>query len=173
MRETPEKGLVMFKIGDVLSYRATGVCRVEDIREETLTGEKKTYYILKPVLRNSSTIYVPMDNEILCGRMAALLSKTAAAEILGRSCASAASWVEDAKARQAAFSAVISGGDRAAIADVVRLLSRHKREVAELGRKFYASDERLLNTAMNAIAGELAYVLERDEKEVAAALCEE
>lgn len=163
----------MFKVGDVLSYRATGVCRVEDIREERLTGEKKQYYILKPVSRGSSTIYVPTDNAVLCGRMTTLLKKSAAADILKNAGGEKAAWVEDAKARQTAFSEVIAGGDRAAIADVMRLLSRHKREVAEVGRKFYASDERLLDAASKAIVGELAYVLEKDENEVVAALCEE
>lgn len=163
----------MFNVGEIISYRATGVCRVEDIREESFTGETKTYYILKPVTKNSATIYVPLDNATLCERMGALLTKAEARAILKQAHGDAGTWIEDVKTRQTVFHETISGGDRLKIAAVVCALARHRREVAEAGRKFYASDERLLAAAENAIVGELSYVLECDEQEILDSLCAE
>ena len=163
----------MFRIGELISYRSTGVCRVEDIREESLTGEKKTYYILKPIIRNSSTIYVPLDNEVLCGRMAPMMSKADAKELLKNSHRNIVAWVEDAKARQVAFNEIIVSGKQAQVAGVVRALAHHKKAVAAAGRKFYASDERLLASATKTVVGELAYVLEQGEEDIVTALTEE
>ena len=39
----------MFEIGQYIIYGSTGVCEIEDIRDERISGEKKSYYILKPV----------------------------------------------------------------------------------------------------------------------------
>lgn len=163
----------MFRIGDIISYRTAGVCRVEDIRPESLTGEKKEYYILKPVARNGATVYVPRDNELLCSRMTALLTRTAADTIVKKPQRTEPTWVENAKERQAAFTAIINSGEREEIAGIIRALFRHKKEVAEQGHKFYASDERLLAAAQKAVVGELAYVLEWEEADVVAALCKE
>jgi len=163
----------MFNIGDIISYRAAGVCLVEDIRKESLAGEQKTYYILKPVAKHNSTVYVPLDNALLCERMAPLMDKAEAAALLQNACDAAPFWVDNPKERQAAFSSVIANGKRAEIAAIVRALSRHKREVKQTGRKFFAGDERLLNAAVKAIVGELSYVLCCDEQEVIHALCGE
>ncbi len=163
----------MFRVGDIISYRAAGVCRVEDIRQEILTGEKKEYYILKPVSRDSATVYVPCDNDLLCSRMTTLLSKADADAIVKKPYTVEPAWVENAKERQATFSAVISSGERGEIAGIIRALFRHKKEVAKRGRKFYASDERLLAAAQKAVVGELAYVLEWEETDVVDALCKE
>ena len=147
----------MFKIGDVFYYRAIGVCRVEDIREEAFTGQKQTYYILTPLDHANSSIYVPLDNESLKERMLPLLTKTQAQTVL--SSGETQAWEENPKLRQTAYTEIISGEDRSRIAAVLRALLRHRREVTDAGRKFYASDVRLLEAAENAVVGELAHVL--------------
>ncbi len=164
----------MFKIGDIIAYRSAGVCRVEDIREDSLTGERKTYYFLKPLAKRNATVYVPLDNAMLCGRMMPLLSEADAHALLKKpGDAVALPWVDNPKERQTTFSAAIAGGNRAEIVAVVRALVRHKREVEQEGRKFFASDERLLDTAISAVAGEIAYVLHREEHEIVTQLYEE
>ena len=162
----------MFKIGDIIAYRPAGVCRVDDIREDSLMGERKTYYFLKPLAKHNATVYVPLDNAVLCGRMAPLISEADARALLAKP-TKTLPWVDNPKERQTTFTATISGGNRADIVAIVRALVRHKREVAEAGRKFFASDERLLESALNAVAGEIAYVLHREEYEIVTQLYEE
>ena len=158
----------MFKIGDVFYYRAIGVCRVEDIREEAFTGQKQTYYILTPLDHANSTIYVPLDNESLKERMLPLMSKTQAAEALASG--EIQEWVDNPKLRQTAYTEIISGDDRRRIAAVLRALLRHRREVTDAGRKFYASDVRLLEAAENAVVSELVEVLGVSREDVLAKL---
>ena len=50
----------MLKKGDVISYGATGVCKVEGECEQTVKGQKKRYIVLKPVHQANSTLYVPI-----------------------------------------------------------------------------------------------------------------
>ena len=55
-----EGALKMLKKGDVISYAATGVCKVEGECEQTVKGQKKRYIVLKPVHQSNSTLYVPV-----------------------------------------------------------------------------------------------------------------
>lgn len=36
----------MFRKGDTIVYATTGVCVIDDIREQACTGEVHTYYVL-------------------------------------------------------------------------------------------------------------------------------
>src|SRR5690554_4768253 len=56
----------MFKIGDLIIYGHTSVCRVKDITTLNLPlmadeDRERLYYILEP-LYEDSTIYTPVDN---------------------------------------------------------------------------------------------------------------
>ena len=50
-----------YRKGDYVSYSCSGVCRIDDIRQEAPAGkgEPKTFYILKPVADPGSTILCP------------------------------------------------------------------------------------------------------------------
>ena len=65
----------MFNKGDVVTYAASGVCRVSGSIENKVKGVKKKYIVLHPVYEPNSTIYVPEENEELVGRIKNILSK--------------------------------------------------------------------------------------------------
>lgn len=53
----------MFKIGDKIVYGETGVCIVTDICEkEFIRNNKKSYYVLKPILNSGNVIYAPVES---------------------------------------------------------------------------------------------------------------
>lgn len=53
----------MYKIGDLILYGGTGVCRIMDVATPDIPGIKKNklYYVLKP-LYQEYVIYSPVDN---------------------------------------------------------------------------------------------------------------
>ena len=53
----------MFAEGDYISHGSNGVCRVAGVTWMDVpgTGEKKEYYILKPVYDKSATVYSPVE----------------------------------------------------------------------------------------------------------------
>ena len=54
----------MFAEGDFISHGTNGVCRVEGFTQMDVpgTGQKKEYYILKPVYDQKATVYSPVES---------------------------------------------------------------------------------------------------------------
>ena len=52
----------MYKVGDLILYGSTGVCRVDDITHDVpgREGQDQLYYVLTPLYQDF-TIYVPTD----------------------------------------------------------------------------------------------------------------
>ena len=65
----------MFEIGDLVTYAASGVCKISGTMENKVKGKKVKYLVLTPVYESSSKIYVPMDNEELLSRIGSIMSK--------------------------------------------------------------------------------------------------
>ena len=68
----------MFQIGEVVSYGATGICTIEDIRMEALSRsgvKKQEYYILRPIAAPTCITYVPTGNEALAAKIRRVLNK--------------------------------------------------------------------------------------------------
>ena len=51
----------MFKIGDKAVYPAHGVGVIEDIKCKVISGNKRTFYVLR-ILEKEMTIMIPTDN---------------------------------------------------------------------------------------------------------------
>ena len=64
----------MFQKNDIVLYGTHSVCRIEDISELRFNKDPATYYILKPVYRKESTIFVPVANAMLSDKMHAILT---------------------------------------------------------------------------------------------------
>ena len=54
-----------FQTGDAVVYAAEGVCTVEEIQQRELRGTSTSYYVLQPVFRNGTRLFVPTENETL------------------------------------------------------------------------------------------------------------
>lgn len=155
----------MFSIGDTILYNPAGVCTIDDIREESIMDEEMEYYILKPVYRSASTIYVPVENGDLTAKMMPLLEEKDIQAIMKKS-TSSVTWIEDSKSRIADYMDILAKGQRMDTIQVIRLLLRHKEEVLQSNHKFYATDEKILNLALKLIGEEFGYVLKQDPEEI-------
>ena len=95
-------------------YRAEGVCSVSDIREESFgtIGGKEKYYILSPVNDEKSTLFVPLNNERLCGMMRKLLSAEDICALCKELYDERLDWIPENRARNAAFRDILAIGDR-------------------------------------------------------------
>ena len=149
----------MFSKGEKILYNPSGVCLIADIREEEFIGEEMEYYILKQCFKNESTIYVPVENDELVARMEPLLSPDEVQKLMTEKVPSDVQWISDSKQRTAQYGEIISGKNRADMIQIIRLLLKHKEDVASTNHKFYASDEKLLGIAKKLIGEEFATVL--------------
>jgi len=157
----------MFEIGAYVVYGSQGVCRIEDIRRENLTGEPKDYYILTPADDPKMTVYVPVDASALTVQMHALLSPAQLdALILDGSRDDTLEWVNDPRQRNDLFKGILSSGDRRMLFRMLRTI--HERREAQLaaGRKLYAADELAFERAEKLLHGEIAVILKIQPDEV-------
>jgi CarD family transcriptional regulator len=149
----------MFSIGDVVSYGSAGVCRIDGECEQKVKGEKKKYLVLKPVHRTNSTVYVPMDNETLMGRLKSLLTFEEVEELIEAMPDENTAWISDDSERTEKFKEIIKGSDRLALVRMVRMLYLRRQEQTAKGRKLRSSDEYFLKDAESKLFDEFSVVL--------------
>ncbi|MBQ8827769.1 MAG: CarD family transcriptional regulator, partial [Clostridia bacterium] len=60
----------MFSVGDTVIYDTQGVCKIAEITTMNVCNVNRSFYVLKPVFEDRSTLYVPTDNdEIVASHM--------------------------------------------------------------------------------------------------------
>lgn len=78
-----DRSVAMFAEGDFISHGTNGVCRVAGFTQMDVpgTGQKKEYYILKPVYDQKATVYSPVEsgNTLKCRR---ILTETEARKLI-------------------------------------------------------------------------------------------
>ena len=119
----------MHEIGSLVIYGTNGVCRVEDLREESFTGEARPYYILRPTAdTGNSKIFVPADNEVLLATMHEPLSAEALAEVIRETPAmTETEWQGDGRARSKRCKEILSSGDRAHLISLIKTVKQSGR----------------------------------------------
>lgn len=154
------------KTGDNVIYKSNGICEICDIREMSFTGgEKKLYYVLKPVYAQGSHTYVPVDSPELGQCMHVLLTKEDVHKAIDSYREFVLEWREDTKARAEYLNSLIATFNRSAILAIAVKLGKYKAELDSKRKKMYASDSRILSSTEKMIKDEFAFVLgiERDE----------
>lgn len=146
-----------WKKNDVVVHGRDGVCRISETIEMTVGDEVHPYYVLRPVYDKSGKIYVPADREST--GMRAPLTKDEVNELIDEIPDLDSKWIDNEKLRQKEFSRVIGGGAGGDLLTVINSLFEKRTERQKAGRKFHASDERLLSEAEKMLNGEFAFVL--------------
>lgn len=159
-----------YQTGDYVSYTSSGVCRIEDIRQETPVGkeEAKTFYILKPLADPSSTIFVPTTSPVLLAKMKRLPNKEDADSMILTAKERQMPWIDDRKLRTAAFQTITKNCDLKELLDLVICIYQKQRELSSLGKKLSASDENTLRRAEGLIENELSFILDLQKDQVGA-----
>lgn len=156
----------MYKIGDVFVYGANGACEITDIKEEKFARETKIYYILSPFFDSRETIFVPVDNEALTGKMKKVLSRDQVMEMIRSIPDTESIWDDNANTRREEYKKIISSADRKELIKLLKTLHEQKLKLEESGKNLSVSDEKYYRKAQNIIHSEIAMVLELEMKEV-------
>lgn len=166
----------MFEVGEVVSYGATGICTIEDIRMESLSRagtKKQAYYILRPVATPTCTTYVPVANEALTAKMRRIYTKEQIDALILSVKDQKLEWIEDTRRRADAFGQIVSQGISAELLKLIACLYLEKKSRSKGGRKFCATDEKLLSAAERIVSEEFAYALRIPQKQVTSYIAEQ
>lgn len=163
----------MYRIGDIVMYPGTGVCRVEDIvTQKFARTEEKTYYVLKGVYDTAdTTIYCPVDNKNI--KLRKLLSKDSITDLINKACVGEKLWIDNDNERKKLFASVLKEGDQIKILKLIIEIHENKVEKEKEGKQLHLSDEKILQQAEKIIHEELAYSMDIKIDEVAAFIMHE
>ena len=155
----------MFKVNDVIIYGAQGVCEIADIEEKTISGVKKTYFVLKPVSDKGSTIFAPTDNELVLKKMRRLLTKDEIHKLIDSMRSENAVWVANENERKELYKDILARGDHLELIKMIKAIYAHKKEREAEGKRLHMSDERFFKDAEQILYNEFQYVLDLGGKD--------
>ena len=157
-----------FKIGDNIVYGAKGVCLIDDIRDMSFFHERpQKYYVLKPLfVKQSATVYVPLENKAQVSRIQKVLSKKEAISLIDHLPITGGEWIEDRTARKDAFNDIVANGSREEILQLIHLINERAEELSAEGKHLNAQDERVLSEAKNRMNNEFAIALNMEPEGV-------
>lgn len=165
----------MFRIGEVVSYGATGICTIEDIKVMSLSRSgtnKQEYYILRPAAAPTCITYIPTGNEALTAKMRRVYTGGEIDALILSVKEEKLEWIEDTRRRADTFSQIVSKGITPELLKLIACLYLEKKSRSGTGRKFCATDEKILSSAERIVSEEFAYALGIAQNEVSAYIAE-
>ena len=155
----------MFSVGDRIIYGSTGVCQIEDIVENELTGIMREYYVMRPVDTNKSTIYVPVDNEKLVSRMREVPSAEKLKAMIQNAKKEQIEWVDNHIRRSELFHEILNEGEIPRILVLFKTLNARSVTLAQENKHLAKTDERIFKECQKLLSSEISAILNVEQNE--------
>lgn len=153
----------MFEVGQLVMHPVSGVCCIDGFQEEVFEGKTKTFYVIHPMEKpERTTLYVSVESTTL----RKILDKDEIIQVLKDSVGHEIPWIDNNNVRKATYNEILREGETSKIVALISRLHRQKEKVAELGKKFPVTDERIMKDAEKRIHQEFSYALRITEKEI-------
>lgn len=156
----------MYNINDTVVYGIHGVCKIVDIEEKDFGWKKNSYYVLKPVFDDKSTIYLGTDSDNARDKLHLALSAEEIYSLVKLMPDEKTIWIEDDKTRKEQFRAILAGEDREALVRLLKTLHHQQQKKKETGKKLSVEDDRIMKDAEKKLHEEFAHVLNIELDEV-------
>ena len=155
----------MFAIGETVIYGSIGICKVDEISKNKLTGVMREYYVLRPVDTDKNVIYVPVDNEKLTSRMRVIPTKKEMKCLLEKVPGEKVEWIDNNIERAQVYRDIVADGDIMMNIRLLRTLHARNLSLMDADRRLPKTDERICKDCSKLIASELSYILELEQGE--------
>jgi CarD family transcriptional regulator len=149
----------MYKIGDLTFYKSHGVCRVDQITEESFTGKPMLYYVLQSKLRPGVTFYHPVESKN--SQLEKMLSNKDALQIVASFKNPANEWEERSTNRHRMHTETLNRNDHFEIAQLMNTLLRKQIELQQEEKKLGAQDVHVLQQISSMILEMLELALKK------------
>lgn len=152
---------------EYVNYGTQGICKVDDIRllKFGVGGDRRNYYILRPVHQENASVFVPADNRELVGRMRPVLSPEEIDRVILSVRGEKMPWISDRKQRSARLQDILSRRDERELLLLAGCLYARSRES---GKGLSASDAQALKKAETIIEQEFSFSLNLSAQEIGA-----
>ena len=156
----------LFKIDDVVVYGSQGICKVEKIETKQIGKQTADYYVLKPLFKENTVVFVPVQNEALTSKMQNVLTKAQSEELIGKIALIDVIKPSDEAEKRELYKTVLSRGDRERLVSVIKTIRSEREDRRESGKKLNINDEQTLTKAELLLYNEFAFVLGCEPDEV-------
>ncbi len=150
----------MFNLNQKVLYGSQGVCEIQEITKRNFGGEERDYYVLVPLYRNFSTVYVPVDSPVVCEKMRMISDKDHMMNLIKCVDCDSDLWEDNKYTRHEKFTQILEKGTDNDIFALSLLLHKKNEELMQAGKRLYINDERVLADAQRLIEEEFACVFD-------------
>ena len=147
----------MYQKGDYVVKIPEGICRIEDVMQLDISDTDKKYYMLVPISKKSSRIYIPTDNAE--GRIRKVISKDEALRFIKSIPKIDAKDIPNEKMREQEYKTSILSGNNEKIVSIIKSIYARKQERMEQGKKITTTDDKYFKRAEDVLFSELSFVL--------------
>lgn len=157
----------MYKVGDLIIYESTGVCRITDITTRTPAGKNKEipYYVLSPLYQDC-TIFAPVNNKKIF--MRPIITKSEAERLIDTIPNIHAEAYHNRTLSQLTghYKASLETHDCSDLLELCMSIHAKKQFAEKQNRKLGAVDEKFIKLAEDLLYGELAAALDIEKEQV-------
>ncbi|MDD4850100.1 MAG: CarD family transcriptional regulator [Gemmiger sp.] len=156
----------MFQVGDTVTYGTSGACRITAMENKRLGDRTLDCLILKPIYDSSLTISVPTSNELLMGKMHAVISRAEALELIHQMRQEPADYETDMNARKLYYNDTLRNGNHRQLVQMIKSIYQFKQARMANGKRLSSFDENAMREAENMLYTEFALALDIKPGEV-------
>ena len=118
---------------------------------------EREYYILKPAYDPNSTIYAPIDNNMINIRK--IMTVQEVYNLIKTMPDNETIWIDDINLRKEKYNEILKRGDNVELVKLIRTLYLEKEKKKIEGKKLYVGDEKIMSEAQRLLHEEFALVL--------------
>ncbi len=150
----------MFCAGDKIIYGSVGLCEIKEITKKEFGGKISDYYILVPIYKAYSTVYVPLDSMVLCEKMRLLCSKYEIEKLFECFDDLVFKWDDNKFMRRESLLKTIEFGTISDIFAIYKAIGEQKELLGKSGKRLNQFDERIFFDSQKIIEDVTAYVFD-------------
>ncbi len=148
----------MFKVGDVVIYGLQGICRIDCIEPKKIGKQVMDYYVLKPVFNENTSVFVPINNDVLTSKMKSVLTKSQIEILLKKAADIDTINIQDENQKREIYKKILSGGDRERLIALIKTIHTQRDIRRQDNKKLNMNDEQTLRKAEDILYNEIAFV---------------
>ena len=155
-----ERDVFLFSVNEYVLYNTTGICQIKEIRDREFEGfGSKTYYVLKPVYNQLSEIFIPVDNEVLTGKMRGIMSLDEVYSLIDSLDGDRDAWISDNRLRSKTFDQILKTGSSQELVEMLKTIFSFKKERLAAGKQLQQADQHALDKVEKLLFQEFAIIL--------------
>lgn len=155
----------MFNIGDIIVYGSQGVCKIDTVETKQIGKLSADYYVLKPLFNESTSLFVPVDNDKLTSKIRNVLSKAQLDVLVEKIPDIELLPHQDENQKRELYKLKLSESLES-IAAVIKTIRHEKEFRKQSGKKLNIGDEQTLRKAEMLFYNEIAFVLNVEPEKV-------